>query len=336
MKIIIHTDSQVFDDLKVEWYDLMERATVSPIFSTPDYQQIWWQYLGHGELRILTIYEESTDILVGIAPLFIDDGKLTFIGCVDVSDYLDFLVDKNYTDQVYEIIINYLKHEPEWQSVYFCSLPYHSPALTSMLSLAEKANLRPTSAVEEICPIITLPDTWQSYLSSVNRKQRQEIQRKLRRVEVMDDSRLYVIDNLSDLSDELIDAFVILHKKSNHDKESFWDESLENFFRTLIKRMAELGWLKFYFIDIDDNPAAALLCFDYQNEILVYNSGFDYARHGYLGVGNAIVSYSIRHAIELKRNRYDFLRGDEKYKFKFGAIGEDVYDIKINRLKSHD
>jgi hypothetical protein len=99
----------------------------------------------------------------------------------------------------------------------------------------------------------------------------------------------------------------------------------------LIKKSAELGWLKFYFVEMDGQPASALLCFDYRNEILVYNSGFNVREFAYLSPGNIIVSYSIQHAIELGRTRYDFLRGDEVYKFRFGAAAEEVFSVKISK-----
>ena len=102
-----------------------------------------------------------------------------------------------------------------------------------------------------------------------------------------------------------------------------------NFFQALIKKIAELGWLKLYFLKIGGQLASTLLCFDYQNEILLYNSGFDVQRFAHLSPGNVLISYSIHHAIKLGRIRYDFLRGNEVYKFRFGAVVEDLFGLKI-------
>ena len=102
-----------------------------------------------------------------------------------------------------------------------------------------------------------------------------------------------------------------------------------SFFREIIHTFAEKGWLKVYFLDIDETPAAVLLAFDYGNEIILYNSGFDAEKFGYFSPGNVIISYSIQHAIQLGRMRYDFLRGDEVYKFRFGGVAEDVFGVKF-------
>ena len=79
------------------------------------------------------------------------------------------------------------------------------------------------------------------------------------------------------------------------------------------------------------DKAAAMLGFDYNNEFLLYNSGYDPSQFANLSPGNVLTSYTIQHAIELGRSRYDFLRGAEVYKFRFGAEAEPVYDLDICR-----
>jgi CelD/BcsL family acetyltransferase involved in cellulose biosynthesis len=74
-----------------------------------------------------------------------------------------------------------------------------------------------------------------------------------------------------------------------------------------------------------------MLCFDYNNEFLLYNSGFDPEQFAHLSPGNVLTAYTIQDAIRLGRSRYDFLRGDEIYKFRFGAVAEPVCDLEVYR-----
>jgi CelD/BcsL family acetyltransferase involved in cellulose biosynthesis len=104
-----------------------------------------------------------------------------------------------------------------------------------------------------------------------------------------------------------------------------------SFFKAVVVELARAGWLKLFFIEINGIKAATLLCFDYNNEFLVYNSGYDPEQFADLSPGNVLVSYSIQEAIRLGRRRYDFLRGDEVYKFRFGAEAEPVYDLYVTR-----
>lgn len=334
MEITLYTDPAVFDDLADEWQDLMGRAVTAPIFMTPDYQKVWWQHLGEGCLRILAVREPGSHRLVGLASLLLDAGWLKFVGCVDVSDYLDFLVDADYRAPVYEAVAHYLADEmaAEWQTAYFCSLSARlSPTLTLLAELARARGWTAEVTPEDVCPVITLPASWEDYLGGVDKKQRHEIRRKLRKAETEAQTRWYVIDSPDTLTEAAIDTFIALHRKSAPDKDSFWSPPMIEFFRALIRQMAQKGWLKLYFVDINGVPASALLCFDYQNEILVYNSGFDMEQFAQFSPGNIIVSYSIQHAIELGRARYDFLRGDEIYKFRFGAVAEEVCGLKLKK-----
>ena len=333
MQITLHTNAAAFDALANEWKDLMERAKVAPIFMTPDYQKIWWEHLGKGELRILAAREPETGQLTGIASLFLVNRELHFVGCVDVSDYLDFIIDPRYCAPVFQAIVDYLAVElaPEWDKGFFCSLSEKSSTLKILVERVQAKGWAAEIRHEDVCPIITLPATWDDYLAGVKKKQRHEIRRKLRKAENAAQTRWYVIEDPADLSDDLIDTFIDLHQKSTVEKEAFWDDAMIAFFKALVKRFAQLRWLKFYFVEMNGKPASTLLCFDYGNEILVYNSGFDVAEFGHLSPGNIIISYSIQHAIELGRARYDFLRGDEIYKFRFGAVAEDVLGVRVTK-----
>ncbi|RME44185.1 MAG: GNAT family N-acetyltransferase [Caldilineae bacterium] len=332
MQITLHTAPTAFDVLAEEWQDLMGRAVNAPIFMTVDYQRIWWQHLGRGDLHLLAC-RTGDGRLVGLAPLFVDGTELHFVGCVDVSDYLDFLVDGDYASDVYAALVDYLAGplSDRWQTAYFCSLAHHSPTPATLVELARARGWAARAEVEEVCPVITLPATWDDYLAALNKKQRHEIRRKLRKAEAAADTRWYVIEDPAALTGEAIETFIALHRQSAAEKDEFWDEAMLAFFRALVRRMAERGWLKLYFVEMNGQPASALLCFDYRNEILVYNSGFNVGEFAHLSPGNIIVSYSIQHAIELGRARYDFLRGDEVYKFRFGAVAEEVFGVKIAR-----
>jgi hypothetical protein len=166
---------------------------------------------------------------VGLAPLFVDNHTLSFVGGVDVSDYLDFLVDREYRSQVYRAIVNYLATDlaSEWRTAYFCSLACQSCTPEIMAGLAQSRGWTVYTEVEEVCPVIPLPDRWDTYLNGITKKQRHEIRRKLRKAENSAQTRWYVIDSSNDLTDEAIEIFIDLHQKSTPDKKGFWNQSMQ-------------------------------------------------------------------------------------------------------------
>jgi len=186
--------------------------------------------------------------------------------------------------------------------------------------------------VDDVCPVITLPGSWDEYLAALDKKQRHEIRRKLRRADESAEVHWYVIEDGADLARDIESCFE-LHQKSTVEKEGFWDEAMKAFFRAMSAQFAEAGWLKIYFIEFNGERAATFMCFDYRNELLIYNSGYDPARFAPLSPGIVLNARMIEHAIQLGRTRLDFLRGDEEYKFRFGALAEPVHRLRIERSK---
>ncbi len=334
MQTTIYTNLTEFDALRDEWTNLLERAVSAPFFMQYSYQRTWWQYLGQGDLMLIAM-RAADGQLVGLAPLFrttnqVGQRQLALIGCVDVSDYLDLLVDENYIEPVHQALLDCLSSDQiVWDKLYLCSLPQNSHTHSRMAELAQARGWQVSRHQQAVCPVITLADSWDNYLAEIDKKQRHEIRRKIGKLERTASIHWYVLESAAEVS-AAMDDFIMLHQKSTQDKEDFWNEALIQFFKAMAHEIAKAGGLKLYFIEIDGLRAAAMLCFDYANQFLLYNSGFDPKFYD-LSPGNVLTAYTIQEAIRLGRTRYDFLRGDEIYKFRFGAQAEPLYDLEVFR-----
>lgn len=337
MRAELFTDPFIFAQLAHEWDDLLARAVVPSIFLSHRWQGIWWHYLGNGNLLLITVRDEANR-LRGLAPMFCSqEGPecISFIGCVDVSDYLDLIVDRSCAEAVYRTLWEFMcsPHMPTWEVLNLCNIPAVSPTCEQLSALARAAGFTSSVIQESVCPVITLPDSWEAYLATLDKKQRHEIRRKLRRAEESAEVHWYVLEQPEAVATH-VESFIELHQKSTAEKRDFWDERMIEFFRAISRSFAEVGWLKLYFIEFNGERAAAFMCFDYRDEILIYNSGYDPERFAWLSPGIVLNARIIEHAIQLGRHRLDFLRGDEEYKFRFGAIPEPVYRLRIERLST--
>ena len=336
MQITVYTEKSIFETLAAEWDDLLLRSVNAPFFMRHAYQRTWWQYLGNDDLVVIAVRSEAGQ-LVGLAPLYgatnaAGQRELSFVGCVDISDYLDLLVDREHVEAVHQALLTCLADPdgPAWDKLYLCSLTHNSATHTRLAEAARGRGWQATVQQQDVCPVISLPASWDDYLDSLDKKQRHEIRRKMRKIEREVETRWYVLDSVEGLA-EAVDRFIQLHQKSAQDKEDFWSDDLIRFFKSVAVEIAQAGWLKLYFIEVNGVEAAAMLCFDYNNEFLLYNSGYDPDQFASLSPGNVLTAYTIQDAIRLGRARYDFLRGDEVYKFRFGAQAEPVYDLSIMR-----
>ncbi len=342
MKIETYTDRSGFDALAGEWNDLLKRSAFDTLFLTWEWQRTWWEHLGEGDLFLITV-RDNQGHLIGIAPLYrtVSAGgerKLNIVGCVEVSDYLDIIIAQGYEREVYSTLLDYLdsNNEPSnaetagWDVAELCNIPEISPAHQALAEMAVEHGYQFRTIVEDVCPVIDLPATWDAYLASLDKKQRHEIRRKMRRIEREADVHWYIVDQSRDLAEE-IEAFIALHQKSSADKDDFMDEQMKGFFRAVARVLQPPGWLQLAFIEVDGQKAAAMLNFDYADTILVYNSGYDPQHRAHLSPGIVLLAYCIRYAIELGRARFDFLRGSEPYKYRFGAKDTKVYRLLIVR-----
>jgi CelD/BcsL family acetyltransferase involved in cellulose biosynthesis len=164
----------------------------------------------------------------------------------------------------------------------------------------------------------------------LSKKQRHEVRRKLRKADGEADTRFYVVGPDQDLQAEM-EAFVDLHQKSTPEKDQFMDPQMQEFFFDVARVLQAQGWLQLAFVEMDRIKAAALLNFDYGESILVYNSGYDPAGFRHLSPGIIVTARSIEQGIALGRRKFDFLRGDEVYKYRFGAQDTEVRRLLIGR-----
>ncbi len=343
MQVEWFNHDSAFETLKPEWNNLLSRSISDTLFLTWEWQTTWWRHLGSGQLCIITMREDDGSLL-GVVPLFCDPAPnglatahqpsvptLSLVGCVDVSDYLDVIAARGHEERVYAALLDTL-NRPDfaaWGQVQFCTLPAASPTNSVLKALAEARGFDVEWRLHDVAPRIELPATWDEYLATLDKKQRHEIRRKVRRAEEAG-ARWNAIQGLEELDGAVAD-YIDLHKKSQPGKHQFMDDRMERFFVQMARVLQERGWLQLEFLNVRGERAATIFNFLYGTQVLVYNSGYDPSKYSQLSPGVALFAFSIQKAIERKHSVYDFLRGDEEYKYRFGATNTHVYELHIRK-----
>ena len=65
--------------------------------------------------------------------------------------------------------------------------------------------------------------------------------------------------------------------------------------------------------------------------VYLYNSGYDPGVHAALSPGWVLLAHLIERVIESGHRHFDFMRGDEGYKYRFGGKDERVLRLTISR-----
>lgn len=317
------------ESIQQTWKDLLPRAATSTIFLTPCWQNIWWKHFGDGrEPLYLRVHRD--DQVVGIAPMMREGDTLALAGSTEVCDYLDFILLEEHCSSALPALFEYIG-QMSWSTLVLHSIPSKSPTSAFLQDLAagESGGYQVDLQQEDVSPGVDLPRDWESYLSLLSKKDRHELRRKFRRLAGAGSVHYAATADGSDLERDL-DDFFRLHRDSREDKAAFMTPSKEAFFREIAQAFVSQKLGKLYRLEVDGITAASVLCFDYNNERLLYNSGFDHSFSS-LSVGLLLKAYTLRDAIETGMRRFDFLRGNEPYKYDLGAVDSPIYQCTIQR-----
>jgi len=90
--------------------------------------------------------------------------------------------------------------------------------------------------------------------------------------------------------------------------------------------------LKLAFLTVGDRRIAAGISFETPDAVLYYNAGVDPdARE--LSPGVLMVERYVRRALERGIRTLDFLRGDEPYKYEWGAVDHPIQRLLVRRTE---
>ncbi len=326
-------------ELEEEWNTLLEQSTSHVPFLRFEYLQTWWNTRGGGEWQqesgLAIIVAREGRKLAGIAPLFKVEAegktRLLLLGSIEISDYLDLICRQEDLEDFSAGLLSFIKSRFVTAGN-ACQLDLYniledSATLPVLTQASREQNFLVTEEKLQHCPYIPLPGDWEKYLEGIDKKQRHEIRRKMRRAAEAEVPASFYITSDPDKLEEDGDDFLVLMAQ-DEDKAKFLTPLMRENMKELIRCSFDKGCLQLAFLTIGEKKAAAYLSFDYLNRIWVYNSGLDRAFMSY-SPGWVLLGFLLQWANENGREEFDFMRGDEDYKYKFGAVDRFVVRLTI-------
>ncbi|HVP21183.1 MAG TPA: GNAT family N-acetyltransferase [Anaerolineaceae bacterium] len=337
MEFKLHTTFP--SELQAEWNNLLEQSITHVPFLRYEYLEAWWQTRGGGEWpqSELAIISASRDgKLVGVAPFFQAtnrDGQpsLLLLGSIEVSDYLDLIARPEDLDEFTAGLLAFAAGAalPVWKAIDLYNLFETSPSLAALQKAAKGMGWSYRCEILQQAPYIPLPGDWETYLAGIDKKQRHEIRRKLRRAQEAEAEIEMRFAGDPDRLEADIEGFMALMAQ-DPDKAAFLTPAMRKHMRLVMRCASENCCLQLSFLEVNGVKAAGYLSFDYLNRIWVYNSGIDQSFAEY-SPGWVLLGYLLKWANEQKRTSFDFMRGNEEYKYRFGAVDRQVVRVVISR-----
>lgn len=245
-------------------------------------------------------------------PLRRTDTEVRFAGDPDLTDY-----HTPFGEGTEDLIATVAEQEAP-ERFLLDSLPHE--AAKPLGAGLEQAGWDVEIRVHEVAAVLDLPDTFDQYLADIGKKERHEVRRKRRRYERM----------VGEVQHEThrgvgwaFEEFTRLHRLSAGEKGAFLTEEHLHLFNQL----AEVeGWRIDVLRTPADGAAAAVFGYSGPTGYYLYNSAYDPS----LGEGSpgvVLLGRMIEQAISERMPRFDFLKGDEGYKFRLGARRRDLYEV---------
>src|SRR6476659_2691425 len=367
----LHVERRSIDDIpQATWDALAAKNPWSTPFSGWAFQRAWWDAYranAHEETLVLVPSDAGPGAdPVAILPLMhrheVEPGEgplhtkmrhgapseltpvaptatAVFFGASYHADYATILAAPADLPAVSDALADYLAEPADrrpWDVVDLRRLRCGDPAADALAAafgareIAESWTLNVER--EDVCPVVTLPagGTMDDYIASLGKKERHEIRRKVRRAEAVGEITLR--DSEDPLRD--LDLFIELHQKKWGADGLFPDtlggEQSRVFFRRLLELHGADGPLRLTFLSVGGRCIASGIHVETPDSYLYYNAGVDPDARD-LSPGVLMVHAIIDRAIATGRTRMDFLRGDEGYKYEWGAQDEPIQRLLVRR-----
>jgi CelD/BcsL family acetyltransferase involved in cellulose biosynthesis len=293
-----------------------------------------------GDRASATILRSPGRPATGVRP----DAKAVFMAASYHADYATLLASESDLVDVAEAVVDALSDPSDsrhgtvpWDVVDLRRFRNDDPVFGALhqafRARSTSCDWEATAEREDVCPVVTLPSVdWDEYLATLGKQDRHEIRRKWRRLEAVGIPEFRLVP----LTPTNIDGFIDLHQARWGERGLFPPTEGGARSRRFLHRLAELEsvesqpQLQLGHLRVGDRLIFAGLGFDDGVTCYFYNAGLDPEARD-LSPGVTGTAAYLRDRQVAGRRRFDFLRGNEPYKYQWGAVDEPIRRLLVTR-----
>lgn len=314
-----------------EWARLLATNPTASAFSDRSVHEAWWIAYGSEATDISLAVFNETNAVVAYLPLMLRPDGVRYLGATYHIDYATVLVDLNDAARAAEAsaaLVTHLLADTAALDLRRLRRADRAHELF-MNALAANTARTATTTVEEPAPAIDLTNitTFDEHLERIDKKDRHEIRRKVRRGEgagVTISAKQHAVDDLAE--------FIKLHRARWGHHGLFTDDEKgardETFMRELFARAPEGLITIIVARNLEFGAFAAGLFLRDECGLRYWNAGGELAARS-LSPGILLFAHGLQMAIAERKQVFDFLRGNESYKYEVGATDVDVMMITV-------
>ena len=309
---IVATDAALLD-LEPEWAALWRRVPNATPFQSPSWLLPWWRVFGTGRPVVARL--RIADRLAALFPCYVLDEsgerKLLPMG-IGMSDYLDLLLEPGLPAEATGLLLATALLAGSAAGAAGCDLA-DIPPNSALRSAPVPSGWRAAWHDAEPCPVLAVPGEARNCEDAVPARQRRKLRMNRHRAERSGGWRVEFAtpDSLGPMLDTLLQLNAHRWGSQKADAQAFHRAAAPEMLRAGLLRLA---WLRVGGII----PACCYALEDGQHRLMFYLIGFDPA-FAAISPGSLLIGAIIDAAIETGCREVHFLRGNEAYKYAWGA-----------------
>ncbi|MEJ2759481.1 MAG: GNAT family N-acetyltransferase [Anaerolineales bacterium] len=320
-----------FQRLETEWTSLLENSHAFGAALTWPWINIWLKHFSNeGELWLLQARDETSNRLLGIAPLFkirvspkygTSYRQIEFVGASHHQENLDFIIQPGYEEQIIPKFLDMLyQHKNAWDVILISSLdnPKTAKALSSSGFKWER-----NERWEMISPYMDLPANPEEWMQSLSKNRRWKLRRYHRALDETygENWEIRSITTKEEL-DKVFDVLVKHHQANWETKGkagAFKYGNWTDYYRELMYTLFDQGWLRLNCLCLNGRSEVSLFSYHYASRAYNLISGYNKDITD-IPIGHVMTHFSIELAIREGLHKYHFMWGEESYKYSFGGV----------------
>ena len=332
LTVIVFDSSEGWQKLAPQWNTLLDASNSASIFLTWEWLSAWAECcLGqHRTVFVLATYEKED--LVGVAPFYLERKKkgpfilreIHFLGAPDAgSDYLDVFARRGREREVASAIYDFLMSEGKkrWDLMHLQDIPADALFLLHFMKRIQADGKYAEMAHGFYCPVARLPDTDAEFLEALSPSRRKKFSQEARVLHREQDVTHTVIQG-EEVACRLAEFFSLYEEKGGRS-----GKKIHSILQSFSERCNGDSPVQIDMLSAGGQTVAALLHLRYRSTLALYLMAVDKEFNPKLSIGNILVGLCIKNSIAAGHSAYDFLKGEESYKFHWANEGRSTMEL---------
>jgi CelD/BcsL family acetyltransferase involved in cellulose biosynthesis len=326
IRIEVIRDYDAFMRLEPTWNRLVDEAGIDHPFIRHEWVRTWWECFEHGAALHIVVVKEGEEP-IAIAPLMLDRGRVygwpvrRLRGIANVyTERFDFILPRRAQDACGAIWKYLSAKAADWDVLELRQLPENARAMQLLPHHAVEDRFLVGQWPSSQGPYIPVNQPWDAYLKTLSKKHLSNLRGRAKGLHRIGSVRLEIVTGGEQLERALNEAFLLEAAawKGQAGTAILNRPDRQAFYRQLMTRAAERGWMRLHFLTLDGKRIAVQLALLLGKKLYILKTGYD-PHYAQFAPSLVLCEMTLHEAWKQSLAEVDLLGDAERWKLDWAA-----------------